>query len=315
MLSFIHTGYVSYFLIALNVLITFVGWRKPAIQNRFISNGPLIFKEHQWYRAIASSFIHLDMGHLFWNMLTLYNLGSILEEQFQTYFGKLWPIWFLLFYIFCAIFSDLISIYPQRNNENYNTLGASGAIVAVIAAFSLIDFSQQLIFFGITINSWLYLLIYVVVSIVISRRGSQTVNHLAHLSGAAIGAILGLLIAHAGIFVSAYPTNADYELGARATQQALNILDNKNGYDWTDVSNKYWTKHSLAYISDSSNPTCDLILFRSEGELLEDTNRFDDGSYVGFGQVDGIKGVWVAANAKSESSDCYISLKSLLNWK
>lgn len=90
MFNFVETGYISYFLIGINVIITYLVWKRPAIQDALISTGPSIVGSRQWYRTVSSSLLHLDWAHLFWNMFALYNFGPILEEQFLNYFGNYW---------------------------------------------------------------------------------------------------------------------------------------------------------------------------------------------------------------------------------
>ena len=314
MFNFIQAGYISYFLIAINVIITYIAWKKPNIQNALISTGPSIVGNKQWYRTVSSSLLHLDWAHLFWNMFALYNFGPILETQFQTYFGSYWFVYFGIFYFSTAVLSDIPSIIRHKNDNEYSTLGASGAISAVIAAAVIIDLKLDLVVYGIPMKGWLYLVIYLAVSIFLSKRGKQNINHSAHISGAVVAVLLAFLIAHAGLFVSAYPTNDDYAKSAPVSEKALTMLNSaNNGYTWIDNSSKHWTIHNLSYLS-TSDGACDVVMYRSEGELLKDSDAFDVNSYIGFNQVDGLGKYWFLVNAASEESDCYLATKSVLNW-
>jgi len=163
------------------------------------------------------------MAHLFWNMFALYNLGPILEDQFQTYFGELWFLWFGIFYFTTAVLSDIPSAIQHRNDEQYSTLGASGAVSAVIAAASIIDLKLELYIYGIPMYGWLYLVIYLIVSFFLSRRSQQSVNHLAHASGALVAVAIAFLIAHAGIITSVYPTSQDYKNGHEDSVEVMEL--------------------------------------------------------------------------------------------
>lgn len=314
MFNFIQTGYISYFLIGITVVITYLAWKKPELQNALISTGPAIVGKRQWYRTISSSLLHLDWAHLFWNMFALYNFGPILEDQFLTYFGRYWFIYFGIFYFSTAVLSDLPSIIKHKNDHEYSTLGASGAISAVIAAAVIIDLNLELVVYGIPMQGWLYLVIYLAVSIYLSKRGNQNINHSAHISGAAVAVLLAFLIAHAGLFVSAYPTNDDYSKSAPITKKALTMLNSaNNGYAWVDNSSKHWTIHNLSYLS-TSDGACDVVMYRSEGELLKDSEAFDVNSYIGYNQVEGLKNYWFLVNAASKESECYLATKKVFNW-
>lgn len=315
MFNFIETGYISYFLIGINVIITYLAWKKPAIHEALISTGPSIVGNRQWYRTMSSSLLHLDWTHLFWNMFALYQFGPILEEQFQTYFGNYWFAYFGIFYFSTAVLSDLPSIIKHRNDDEYSTLGASGAISAVIAAAVVIDLNLEVDVNGISMQGWLYLVIYLAVSIFLSKRGNQNINHSAEISGAVVAALVGFLIAHAGLFVSAYPTTDDYIKSASISEEVFDLLNSaNNGYSWIDNSSEYWTTHNLSYLS-TSDGACDVVMYRSEGELLEDMDAFDSDSYIGYEQIDGLGKYWFLVNAASKDSACYLAAKAVFKWK
>jgi len=315
MFDFIKTGYVSYFIIIITALVTYVSWKKPSLQNALISTGPSIIKNKQWYRTVTSSLLHLDMAHLFWNMFALYNLGPILEDQFQTYFGESWFLWFGIFYFATAVLSDIPSAIQHRNDEQYSTLGASGAVSAVIAAASIIDLKLELYIYGIPMYGWLYLVIYLIVSFFLSRRSQQSVNHLAHASGALVAVAVAFLIAHAGIITSVYPTSQDYNNGYEDSVEVMALLnDANNGYVWIDNSSKYGTIHSLAYLS-TKNGKCDAVFYRSEADLLADTDSFQEDTYNLYGQLDGLDKTWILINSGEEKSPCNLATKLVFDWE
>jgi hypothetical protein len=161
---------------------------------------------------------------------------------------------------------------------------------------------------------WLYLIGYVAISTWLNRRSHASVNHLAHISGAVLGVIAGLLIAHAGILTSARPTYDDLELGFKRSEVLLAKLNSETGLEWKDVSDKYGTTHNLAYL-DAKGPLCSVILFRSEGEVLKDSSAFSADSYLSYGESKIAPGVWIAINSTSKDSDCHMAVKSVLNWE
>jgi hypothetical protein len=255
------------------------------------------------------------MAHLFWNMFALYNLGPILEDQFQTYFGESWFLWFGIFYFATAVLSDIPSAIQHRNDEQYSTLGASGAVSAVIAAASIIDLKLELYIYGIPMYGWLYLVIYLIVSFFLSRRSQQSVNHLAHASGALVAVAVAFLIAHAGIITSVYPTSQDYNNGYEDSVEVMALLnDANNGYVWIDNSSKYGTIHSLAYLS-TKNGKCDAVFYRSEADLLADTDSFQEDTYNLYGQLDGLDKTWILINSGEEKSPCNLATKLVFDWE
>nr|MCU0335860.1 rhomboid family intramembrane serine protease [Chitinophagaceae bacterium] len=83
----------------------------------------------QYWRLLTSGFLHADYMHLIFNMLTLYFFGRVVEVAFFSRFGS---FAFLLFYLMALVFSDLPTYIKHRNNTSYTSLGASGAVAAVL---------------------------------------------------------------------------------------------------------------------------------------------------------------------------------------
>src|SRR6185369_7858243 len=89
----------------------------------------------QYYRLITSGFIHIDWQHLFFNMFVLYVFGKGTIYYYSVTFHEKALYYFLFLYIGGIIFSDLPSLIKQRNNPGFNSLGASGAVSAVLFAY------------------------------------------------------------------------------------------------------------------------------------------------------------------------------------
>jgi membrane associated rhomboid family serine protease len=162
---------------------------------KFMMNPYMVVHRGQYFRVITSGFIHKDYAHLIFNMLSLYFFGPSLEYIFSVIFGSLGPVYFVLLYVLAVIVSDLPTLLKHRNNPGYNSLGASGAVSAVIFACILFDPLMNLyLYFAIPIKGFIFAVLYVVYSYVSSKRSGDGINHDAHLYGALFGILFCIVL-------------------------------------------------------------------------------------------------------------------------
>ena len=106
------------------------------------------FSLYEIIRIVSHGFLHADWMHLIINMIVLFSFGSAVEQYFKYYFQ--FPIlYFILFYFLALIISSSLSVFKHKDNHNYNAVGASGAVSAIV--FSSIFFNpwQKIYFYGI----------------------------------------------------------------------------------------------------------------------------------------------------------------------
>jgi membrane associated rhomboid family serine protease len=141
------------------------------------------------YAFITSGFIHADITHLLFNMLTFYFFAFYLESVIGH-----WQ--FFLLYFSAMILSDIPSVIKNKNNENYASLGASGAISAVVFSFIIYNPLSEIyiMFIPIGIPAFIYAFAYLAYCIFASKKQYDNVNHSAHLWGAIWGVILTLVL-------------------------------------------------------------------------------------------------------------------------
>jgi membrane associated rhomboid family serine protease len=159
---------------------------------------PPAVSQGQFYRFFSHGFIHADIGHLAFNMLALWSFGEGLERVFS--FGCVFDKWGRLLYLllyFSALFMASFPDYlKHRNSYHWRSLGASGAVSAII--FSMIVFFPQtpigIIFLPIRIPGWIFGLVYLGISAYLDKRGGGNINHSAHFWGAAYGVVFTILL-------------------------------------------------------------------------------------------------------------------------
>jgi membrane associated rhomboid family serine protease len=185
-------------IIILTCLVSIMALNNRKLMDAFIFWPPAIHMQNQYYRFVTCGLVHANLMHLLFNMFTLYFFGTALENYYMGELG-LQHYYFLLLYILALIVANIPSYFKHRDDYNYRSLGASGAVSAVLFAYILIKPWDSLYILGaIPIPAILYVILFVAYSVYMSRRGGDNVNHDAHLWGALFGVVF-TIIAHPGV--------------------------------------------------------------------------------------------------------------------
>ncbi len=177
-------------LILITCLVSLAAFGNPRIIGTLIFWPPAV-NRGEYHRFVTHGFIHADGGHLLFNMITLYFFGSIMEQLFEPYIGA-WG--YVAFYLGGIIVAMLPSFLKHRHDTGYRSLGASGAVSAVLFAFILIQPWTLIFVFFIPVPAIVFAALYVAYSIWSERRGRDNTNHSAHLWGAGYGVLFTLIL-------------------------------------------------------------------------------------------------------------------------
>lgn len=180
---------ITIIIIIITALISFISFRNEKIMNDLIFYPPAVTENKQYYRFITCGFIHADFAHLIFNMLSLYLFGRFVEEQFVSIFGSGGKILYLVMYVLALIVSLLPTYFKNKHNQNYRSLGASGAVSAVVFAGLMIAPYIKVGLFIIPpiIPGFVFGPLYLIISAWLDRKGGDNINHSAHIWGALFG--------------------------------------------------------------------------------------------------------------------------------
>jgi membrane associated rhomboid family serine protease len=175
----------------ITVAVSLLAFNNHKYYNDFIFYGPAISQQHQYYRFITHGLIHADFMHLAFNMIALYSFGQYLETVFfsdDVIFGTNGKWFFLALYLGGLIIASLPDYIQHKNDSNFRSLGASGAVSAVIFASIVLYPTMPISFFFLPgIPGWIFAIIYLLISAYLNRQGGGQINHGAHLWGAIFG--------------------------------------------------------------------------------------------------------------------------------
>ena len=185
---------ITYCIIGLTVLVSFLCFNQPVLYQRFAFNSYAIFRANEWYRLITHGFIHANSTHLLVNMFTLWSFGVYMERLFTvTELGGIWGYQGL--YFGGMIFASCYDLVKQRNNPAYYSVGASGAISALLFASILFDpWSKILLFAILPVPGVVFGALYLVYCQHMAKKSADYINHNAHFYGAVFGLIFPIML-------------------------------------------------------------------------------------------------------------------------
>ncbi|MFW5656417.1 MAG: rhomboid family intramembrane serine protease [Bacteroidota bacterium] len=181
---------ITLIIIIITALVTVAAFNDAGIFARLQLNPFQVYHRKEWYRLVTHGFIHVDWGHLIFNMLTLYFFGDAVEAMLGN------PLYYILFYLAAIGISSLTTLFKHKDNYNYNSVGASGGVAAVIFASILLNpqIKIMIMFIPIPISGFIFGILYLIYSQYMSRRNADNINHDAHFLGAVFGFTFPILL-------------------------------------------------------------------------------------------------------------------------
>ena len=186
-------------LIVITSIISVTAFNRRELFDKLQLNPYAVYHKKEWYRIISHGFVHADWVHLFVNMFVLFSFGSSVEHIFKQLAAngiiKSPILAYVLLYFISMIFATLTTIKKQKDNHLYNSVGASGAVSAVVFTCIFFQPLAKLYFYAvIPIPGIVFGVLYLGYSHYMSKRGGDNINHDAHFIGAVFGFLFPLII-------------------------------------------------------------------------------------------------------------------------
>lgn len=188
---------ITILIIIATTLISFKAFKEDVMFSQWAFSAYRIkhFKENK--RFFSYMFIHADVPHLLFNMISFFMFGEMLEHQFQLRFSPiLGEIHFVLLYFLGGIFATFIPLYRNQNNSNYISVGASGAVSAIVFATILWNPTMEVgfLFLPFPIPAYIFGPLYLAFEYWAFKKSKSNIAHDAHLGGALFGILYVLVI-------------------------------------------------------------------------------------------------------------------------
>ncbi|MDR2205256.1 MAG: rhomboid family intramembrane serine protease [Flavobacteriaceae bacterium] len=167
-------------IIAITAIISYYGFQNFSFFEKYKFNVGAVRHRKEYIRLLSSGFLHADMMHLIFNMLTLYFFG----DDVILNFGK---AAFIIIYIGSILVGNLFTLFYYKHQSWYSAIGASGGVSGILFAsvvinpFTSINFIPGFIFGAIYFGYSVYQMI--------NPQQNDNIGHAAHLGGAAFGLV------------------------------------------------------------------------------------------------------------------------------
>lgn len=207
---------ITIVIIALNVIISWKGFNDYSFFDKYKFQIGSIVHNKEYYRILSSGFLHVDVTHLIFNMLTLYFFANPVIAFFASPQGFLFGDFsqtkmnigygmFLLTYLLAIIGGNLLSLLIHKKDNWYSAVGASGGVTGILFA-AIAAFPQQEIglYFIIDIPAWIFGILYLGYSVYGMKTNLGNIGHSAHIGGAIIGLLSAILFYPAILQINTY---------------------------------------------------------------------------------------------------------------
>ena len=187
---------ITIIIIAITSLVSVLCFNGRLNGGRLLFNAYQVWHRKEWYRMFTSGIIHSGWGHLFFNMLTLYFFGRVVEQYFVAAFGGvLGTVLYIVLYVSALAVSSIGDLIKYRDSWNYNALGASGAVSAILFASILFAPKMGIYIYliPIPVPGYIFAPMYLLYCWYMAKRKIDNIGHTAHFWGAVYGLIFPLI--------------------------------------------------------------------------------------------------------------------------
>lgn len=184
---------ITYLIIGITVVLSYLCFNNRELFMKLAFIPYRTVRNNEWYRLITHGFIHADTTHLLVNMFTFWSFGTYMERTFE-YMG--FGIGgYLTLYFGGMIVASLHDLVKRRKDPYYVSIGASGAVSAILFTSIFLDpWGKILLFAVIPIPGILFGVLYLAYCQYMARQAGDNINHNAHFYGAVYGFIFPILL-------------------------------------------------------------------------------------------------------------------------
>lgn len=174
---------ITLIIIIITSIVSFTAFSNEKIVNDLIFYPARMKGGREMYRLLTHGLLHADFFHLLVNMITLYYFGPTVERVILD------KPQYLILYITAIPAASLFDLFREKDNYHYRSLGASGAVSAIIFSTIILDpWSADIGLFGIIwLPNLVFGILFIVYSAYMSKRGGDNIGHNAHLWGGVYG--------------------------------------------------------------------------------------------------------------------------------
>ena len=187
---------VTIILIAITCLVSILCFTGRLDANKLLFHAYSVWHRKEWYRMLTYGLVHGGWGHLFFNMLTLFFFGRVVEQYFAVAFGDvLGIVLYVVLYVSAIAVSTVWDLFKHKDDWNYSALGASGAVSAILFASILFEPKMGIYIYlvPIPVPGYIFAPLYLLYCWYMAKRNMDNIGHTAHFWGAVYGLAFPLI--------------------------------------------------------------------------------------------------------------------------
>jgi membrane associated rhomboid family serine protease len=179
---------LTFIILAATVLVSWRAFEQSALFEKLLHSPYRVKHNKQYYRLFSHMLVHADVIHLALNMFVFYSFGRVLESIFKATWGaQQGGILFLLLYVLGGVAATLPSMRKHGDNYGYNSVGASGAVSALLMAYMILFPLNEIAFFFIPMPAFIGVFVFFLLEHFMKRNVRSNIAHDAHIWGALFG--------------------------------------------------------------------------------------------------------------------------------
>lgn len=185
-MQYLNETPVASIIFIFTIITSIYAFNDQQLYGKFMLHPYTVSKGKNLYTFITSGLIHADYMHLLFNLFTFYFFAFSLEKMMGHWqFG--------LLYFASLILSDIPSVIKHKNHFWYNSLGASGAISAVLFSYILFKPLTIIGVMFIPMPAILFAVLYLAYSWYMAKNAKDNIGHDAHFFGAITGLVFTII--------------------------------------------------------------------------------------------------------------------------
>jgi len=193
---------VTLVIIVLTVAISFWAWQNPASFDKYAFYPSKVWKRKEYIRFFSSSLLHVSGMHLFFNMMTFFFFGPTVERYFDLYSPGNGALYLGILYVTAMVVSELGTLFKYKDNSGFSSVGASGAVSAVLFSAIWFNPTSQILVMFIPMPGFAFGAIYLLYTAYAAKNDyTGQINHDAHFYGSMWGVLYTLALIPATVAV------------------------------------------------------------------------------------------------------------------
>ena len=191
---------ISIIIIAITIAVSFYAWQNPQWFEKYAFYPAKVWKNKEYIRFFSSSVLHVSGMHLLFNMMTFFFFGPTVESYFELYSPGNGALLLGILYVTSMIVSELGTLFKYKDDAGYSSVGASGAVSAVLFSAIWFNPTSQILVMFIPMPGFAFGAIYLLYTAYAAKNDfTGHINHDAHFYGSVYGVLFSLILMPASI--------------------------------------------------------------------------------------------------------------------